>query len=69
MVLPPSKKKPNSITELLDNSTGETTIIMEKHCVKHNVVLWLHAFFAYRVFIYANPGNFISLGIYSMLVK
>lgn len=42
---------------------------MEKHTVKHNVVLWLHIFFAYRVFIDANSGNFISLGIYSMLVK
>lgn len=42
---------------------------MEKHTVKHNVVLWLHIFFVYRVLIDANSSNFISLGIYSMLVK
>lgn len=33
---PPSKKKPNnSVTELLDNGTEETLIIMEKRTVKH----------------------------------
>lgn len=66
---PCPKKTPDSITELLDNGIEETPIVMEKHTVKHNVVLWLHIFFVYRVLIDANSSNFISLGIYSMLVK
>lgn len=47
----------------------EQPAAMEKYTVKHQVVLWLHAFFVYSIFIDANLGNFISLDIYSTLVK
>lgn len=64
--LPPQKL--NHVTELLENSTRETPIIMRNHNVKHNIMLKLHTF-ACRVFIDANPGNSIPVDIYSMLVK
>jgi len=54
VLVPLHKKNPNSITELLDNGIEETSTGREKHTVKHNVVLWLHAFFAYSVFVDAN---------------